>query len=168
MRNLVILLAKRKIQGYVSDNDYEKIMSIVYEIRMKSMRIANRDITIGDAIKEAFISYANHQGLIKEGWDNGFKFYYYNDSFFEKIFERINKAEKFGIDKWNNQIAKYVIREIFDIMNKKDEIAKKNDIENIEDMNEQWNAIVDYVKGIYGEYQEFKKEKDLKSDEENK
>jgi len=164
MRNLVILLGKRKIQGYLSDDDYEKIMSVIIEIQIKSMRAKNQKCTIGDTIKEAFLFYANHYRLIVKGTSNGVIPYYFKDSFFENVFEIIEKAENQGISTYNNQYEEWVRTDIFKIMEIRNEYGEKNNLIEIRDNNEQWKAIVDYITGIQGEFQEFKKEQNSKSD----
>lgn len=166
MRNLVILLSRRRIQGYFSEDDYKNIISIIVEIQIKSLRANNLKCSYGDAMKEVFYLYANHYELFIKG-TNDVKPYYFKDSFFEDVFKHIERAEKYGLNTLNNQSASFVIQDAFKIMDFKKEYAKKRDIEEIRDRNEQFEAIVDYLKGSYDEYQESKKEEDSKSAEKN-
>ena len=124
---------------------------------------------MGDAIKEAFLFYANHMGLTVKGTTNGVIPYYYKDSFFEWIFEKIKRAEDKGIGtSYNNQDEEWVRVDIIKIMEIRNEYKEKNDLLEIRDKNEQWKTIVDYIKRIYDEFQKFKEEAEKNNNKEAK
>ncbi|KKK49801.1 hypothetical protein LCGC14_1505970 [marine sediment metagenome] len=155
---------RKHIQGYFSQEDYERVMTIITEIQIKYMRATNHRCTVGDAIKEALLFYANHNGLVAKGVPQGIIPYYYKDSFFEDEFEKIKRAEKNGIGSWRNINETWIREDIIKVMDIRNEIEERNIILEIRDKKEQWKAMTDYIDKIYTEYKEWKK-KGEKDDE---
>jgi len=155
--NLVIILGKRHIQGYFSDDDYEKMMTIITEIQIKSMRARHRKCSIGDAMKEAMFFYANHNGLIEKGVPEGVIPYYYKDSFFKDVGKKIERAVKLGIGSYNNQNEQWIRDDVLKMMDTRNEFEEKNKISEIRDSQEQWDAMTTYLTNIQTEFKEWKK-----------
>ena len=142
-------------------------MTVITEIQIKIMRATKRKCTIGEAIREAMLFYANHNGMIEKGVPNGIVPYYYKDSYFEDIFKKIMRAEKHGIGGYRNQNETWIREDVIKIADIRNEIEEKNNLLEIRDSKEQWDAMTDYIKKIHEEYKEWKVKKEDKEEYKN-